>query len=80
MTAGRLDALRKAIVGLVMTVEEVEGSFKLNQHKSDADHAAIASAMFQRPDEGAQTIAKQMVALRPQLDYKSPNPVSASAD
>ena len=69
MTAGRLDALKKAIVGLVMTVEEVEGSFKLNQHKSDADHAAIASAMLQRPDEAAQTIGKQMVALRPQLDY-----------
>src|SRR5450432_1797890 len=74
MTAGRLDTLKKAIVGLVMTVEEVEGSFKLNQHKSDADHAAIAAAMLQRPDEGAQTIAKQMVALRPQLDYKSLNP------
>lgn len=80
MTAGRLDMLKKAIVGLVMTVEEVEGSFKLNQHKSDADHAAIASALLQRPDEAAQTVAKQMVALRPQLDYKSPMPVSASAD
>ena len=80
MTAGRLDTLKKAIVGLVMTVEEVEGSFKLNQHKSDADHAAIASAMLQRPDEGAQTIAKQMVALRPQLDYTSPKPVSAATD
>ena len=80
MTAGRLDALKKAIVGMVMTVEEVEGSFKLNQHKSDADHAAIASAMLQRPDEAAQTVAKQMVALRPQLDYKSAMPVSTSAD
>ena len=34
--------MKKAIVGLVMTVEEVEGSFKLNQHKSDADYAAVA--------------------------------------
>ena len=80
MTAGRLDTLKKAIVGLVMTVEEVEGSFKLNQHKSDADHTAIASAMLQRPDEAAQTIGKQMVAQRPQLDYKSPTPVGVSAD
>ncbi len=80
MTAGRLDALKKAIVGMVMTVEEVEGSFKLNQHKSDADHAAIASAMLQRPDEAAQTIGKQMVALRPQLDYKSPTPAGVPAD
>jgi transcriptional regulator len=80
MTAGRLDALKKAIVGLVMTVEEVEGSFKLSQHKSDADHAAIASALVQRPDEAAQTIGKQMVALRPQLDYKSPTPAGVPAD
>ena len=80
MTAGRLDAMKKAIVGLVMTVEEIEGSFKLNQHKSDADHAAIASALLQRPDEAAQTIGKQMVALRPQLDYKSPTPVGVPAD
>jgi transcriptional regulator len=80
MTAGRLDTLKKAIVGLVMTVDEVEGSFKLNQHKSDADFAAIASALLQRPDEATQTIGKQMVALRPHLDYKSSAPASVSAD
>jgi transcriptional regulator len=80
MSAGRLDTLKKAIVGLMMTVDEVEGSFKLNQHKSDADHAAIASAMLQRPDEAAQTIGKQMVAQRPQLDYKSPTPAGVPAD
>ena len=80
MTAARLDAMKKAIVGLVMTVEEVEGSFKLNQHKSDVDYAAIASALMQRHDEAAQTIAKEMVALRPHLDYKSSTPVSVSAD
>ena len=80
VTAGRLDALKKAIVGLVMAVDEVEGSFKLNQHKSDADHVAIASALLARPDEATQTIGKQMVALRPQLDYKSSAPASVSAD
>jgi transcriptional regulator len=80
MTVARLDTLKKGIVGLVMTVDEVEGSFKLNQHKSDADHAAIASALVRRPDEAAQTIGKQMVAQRPQLDYKSPTPVGVTAD
>lgn len=80
VTAGRLDALKKAIVGLVMAVDEVEGSFKLNQHKSDVDYAAVASALVQRSDEAAQTIGKQMIALRPQLDYKSSTPVSVSAD
>ena len=63
-----------------MTVDEVEGSFKLNQHKSDVDHVAIASALLQRPDEATQTIGKQMVALRPQLDYKSSAPARVSAD
>jgi transcriptional regulator len=80
MPAARLDAMKKAIVGLVMTVEKVEGSFKLNQHKSDVDHAAIASVLMQRHDEAAQTIAKQMVALRPHLDYKSSTPAGVSAD
>jgi len=80
MTAGRLDAMKKAIVGLVMTVEEVEGSFKLGQQKSDADHAAVASVLVQAPDESARTIGNQMVALRPQLDYTSAMPVSTSAD
>ena len=80
MTAARLDALKKAIVGLVMEVAEVAGSFKLNQHKSDVDYAAIASALLQRDDESAQTIAKEMIALRPHLDYKSSTPVSVSAD
>lgn len=80
MTAARLEALKKAIVGMVMTVEEIEGSFKLNQHKSDVDHAAIASALLRRHDEAAQTLGKDMVALRPHLDYKSSAPVSVSAD
>src|ERR1700716_498928 len=68
MTAGRLEAMKKAIVGLVMTVEEIEGSFKLNQHKSDMDHAAVTNALA-RGDPGARAIAEQMVALRPQLNY-----------
>jgi transcriptional regulator len=80
MTAGRLAAMKQAIVGLVMTVEEIEGSFKLNQHKSDVDYVAIASALLQQHDEAAQTIGKQMVALRPQLDYMSSASASLSVD
>jgi transcriptional regulator len=80
MTAARLEALKKAIVGLVLTVEEVEGTFKLNQHKSDVDHVAIASALTDRPDEAAKTIGQQMVALRPSLEYKSSTPARVTAD
>jgi transcriptional regulator len=67
MTAARLETLKKAIVGLVMTVEEVEGSFKLNQHKSDVDHVAVADALAVQADAGAQHLAGAMRALRPQL-------------
>ena len=67
MTAGRLDAMKKAIVGLVMTVEEIEGSFKLNQHKSDVDHVAIATGLGRQPDAGSTVLAAEMRALRPQL-------------
>jgi transcriptional regulator len=66
MTAGRLEAMKKAIVGLSMTVEEIEGSFKLNQHKSDADFVAVAEALAARPDIGSQQIADLMILSRPQ--------------
>ena len=80
MTAGRLDAMKKAIVGLMMSVDEIEGSFKLNQHKADADHVAVASALTQQGGESTRSIGKQMVALRPQLHYNLAVPVSGSAD
>jgi transcriptional regulator len=67
ITAGRLETLKKAIVGLVMSVDEVEGSFKLNQHKSDVDHLAVATALGRQPDAYAQVLANEMRLLRPQL-------------
>jgi transcriptional regulator len=66
MTAGRLDAMKKAIVGLEMTVEQIEGSFKLNQHKSDADYSAISNALASQADADAGAIAGLMRAARPQ--------------
>ena len=80
MTAGRLEAMKKAIVGLVMTVEEIEGSFKLNQHKSDVDHATVTNALGLQSDAGARAIGEQMVALRPHLTYISPLSAIEPAD
>src|SRR2546429_6507896 len=65
MTAGRLDMLKKAIVGLVMTVEEVEGSFKLNQHKSDADYTAISGALASQAGADARAVSGLMREGRP---------------
>lgn len=66
MKPGRFEAMRKGIVGLSMRVEEVEGSFKLNQHKSEADYAAVADGLAVMPDAGSQTIAQLMREARPQ--------------
>jgi len=63
------EMLLKAIVAVEMTVDTIEGSFKLNQHKGDEDHVAIATALATQDDYSAQAIAKRMVALRPHLDY-----------
>jgi transcriptional regulator len=62
-----------------MLVEEIEGKFKLNQHKNDADHVAVASRLSAQADPAAQAIAARMVALRPQLMYQSPASGPAAA-
>jgi transcriptional regulator len=64
VSAGRQEMLKKAIVGLVMTVEDVEGSFKLNQHKSDADHMAVANALAKQRDPASRQIAGLLRELR----------------
>jgi len=77
VTAARLDALKKAIVGLIMSVDEVEGSFKLNQHKSDADYLAVATELARQKDAGAQALAGEMRTLRPQLFEGQPTQLDA---
>jgi transcriptional regulator len=78
MTAGRLDAMKKAIVGLVMSVDEVEGSFKLNQHKSEPDYAAVAAALDSQTDADAQQIARLMREARPSAFANATNPLERS--
>ncbi|VIO74971.1 FMN-binding negative transcriptional regulator [Bradyrhizobium ivorense] len=78
MTAARLDAMKKAIVGFEMTVEEVEGSFKLNQHKSETDFAAVAGNLAAQADAGAQAIAQLMRQARPDVFANQANELERS--
>ena len=71
ITPGRRDALMRGIVAIEMQVETVEGSFKLNQHKADADHAAVSTALARQADPGSHAIAARMMAMRPQLNRES---------
>lgn len=66
----RKEMLMKGIIGIEMTIETIEGAFKLNQHKGDEDHVAVTNALSRQDDPAAQAIAKRMAALRPQLDYR----------
>jgi transcriptional regulator len=66
MSAGRREAMMKGIVGLVMSVEDIEGSFKLNQHKSDADHVAVTAALALQKSADARDLSDAMRAMRPQ--------------
>ena len=75
----RREMLLKAIVAVEMAVESIEGNFKLNQHKPDADHVAVANALVEQSDASAREIGKRMVALRPHLDYLSSTPLTRLA-
>jgi transcriptional regulator len=75
----RRDMLLTAIVAMEMTIESIEGNFKLNQHKQDADHVAVADALARQDDHAAQKIAQRMVALRPHLEYATGNDKTAPA-
>jgi transcriptional regulator len=52
-----------------MKIESIEGSFKLNQHKPDADYVGTARALSAQADPSAVAIARRMMATKPQLSY-----------
>lgn len=55
-----IDGMTRAIVGLRMKVERLEGSWKLNQHKSDADRAGVQAGLAGAADAGSQAISALM--------------------
>jgi transcriptional regulator len=66
----RQDMLMRAIVGIEMKIENVEGSFKLNQHKPEADYVGTVRALARQADPSAVAIARRMMAVKPQLSYE----------
>lgn len=71
LTAGRREAMMKAIVAITIDIDKVEGAAKLNQAKSDADYVAVAMHLRAPDDVMARQIAARMVALRPDLAYET---------
>jgi len=58
--ADYLDTMRKAIVGLRMTIERLEGSWKLNQHKPEADRLGAMEGLAGEAAEDSRAIAELM--------------------
>jgi transcriptional regulator len=53
-----------------LVVDQIEGQSKLNQHKSDEDHVAVAEQLARAEETGSRRLAEKMRALRPQLRYE----------
>ena len=53
-----------------LVVDQIEGQSKLNQHKSDEDHVAVANQLAYAEETGSRRLAEKMRALRPQLRYE----------
>ena len=49
MTPGVFDRMSRAIIGARMTVERLEGTFKLSQNKSDADRIGAVAGLGPHP-------------------------------
>jgi len=56
LSAQRRAMLMRSIVAIEMTVETVEASFKLNQHKADADHVAVVRVLREHDTSSAQRL------------------------
>jgi transcriptional regulator len=52
-----------------LVVDQIEGQAKLNQHKSDEDHLAVANQLARAEETGSRRLAERMRALRPGLGY-----------
>ena len=53
-----------------LVVDQIEGQLKLNQHKSDEDHVAVAKQLARVAETGSRRLAEKMRSLRPQLRYE----------
>lgn len=69
MEPARREGMLGAIRVVDIAVDRVEGQRKLNQHKPDHDHVAVATRLARETDTGSQELARTMRALRPHLDY-----------
>jgi transcriptional regulator len=70
MEAAKRESMLASIRVIDLVVDHVEGQSKLNQHKSDEDHVAVANQLARAEDTGSRRLAEKMRSLRPGLAYE----------
>ncbi len=60
LSPSALERLLKAIVGIEMTVDGIEGQWKLSQNKRDADRDGVLAGLDARGDAGSIAVAALM--------------------
>ena len=67
-------AKRESMLGSIrvidLLVDQIEGQSKLNQHKGDEDHVAVANQLARAEETASRRLAQKMRALRPGLGYE----------
>jgi transcriptional regulator len=69
MEPAKRETMLASIRVIDLAVDEIEGQAKLNQHKSDEDHIAVANQLARAEETGSRRLAGRMRALRPGLGY-----------
>ena len=57
-----IDGLKQAIVGFALTVERIDGKFKLSQNRSRADQEGVAAALDALDTDAARALSAAMRA------------------
>jgi transcriptional regulator len=70
MESTKRETMLASIRVIDLVVDQIEGQSKLNQHKSDEDHVAVAKQLARAEETGSRRLAESMRALRPQLRYE----------
>jgi transcriptional regulator len=62
MRADTFETMLGAITGFEMTIERMEGTFKLSQNKPADEIARVSARLAERPDAGSQAVSALMTA------------------
>ena len=70
MEPAKRETMLASIRVIDLVVSQIEGQSKLNHHKSDEDHVAVAKQLARAEETASRRLAAKMRALRPELEYE----------